>query len=273
MTILVTGATGSVGRRVVDRLMAANEHVRASSRNPATAGLPAGVEVVQGDLGRLETLPALFDGVEKMYLISINGDRVLDDPADVLDLAKKAGVRRVVSLSSSGRPYFSVEHAIEASGLEWTHVRPGEFATTKIDVWAPSIRAEGLARSAYLDVPTVPIHEADIADVVVTSLLEDGHAGRIYELTGPERITQREQIQAIGKAIGKAIAIEELSPAEARANMIREGWPEIIADHILGYFVEWELEPPVATTTVLDVTGRPGRTFAEWAVDHADDFR
>src|SRR5690606_499665 len=112
---------------------------RASSRNPATANLPAGVEVVKGDLGRTETLPALFDGVEKMYLISINDDRVLDDAAEVVDLAERAGIRRVVSLSSSGRPYFAVERAIEASDLEWTHVRPGEFATTKIDVWGPTI--------------------------------------------------------------------------------------------------------------------------------------
>lgn len=273
MTILVTGATGSVGRRVVDGLVANGERVRASSRNPATADLPAGVEVISGDLGRTETLPALFEGVEKMYLISINNDRVLDNAAEVVDLAKRAGVRRVVSLSSSGRPYFVVEQAIERSGLEWTHVRPGEFATTKIDVWGPTIRAHGLARSAYLDVPTVPIHEADIADVVVTSLIEDGHSGKIYELTGPVQITQREQIEAIGKAIGKPVAVEELSPALARVNMIQEGWPEIIADHILGYFVEWELQPPPATTTVQDVTGKPGRTFAEWAVDHTDDFR
>jgi uncharacterized protein YbjT (DUF2867 family) len=272
MTILVTGATGSVGRRLIDRLIAASEQVRAASRNPAAARLPAGVEVTHGDLGKLETLPELFDGVDRMLLICINDDRVLDHPVELLDLAGKAGVRRVVVLSASGRPYRWVEQPVEQSGLEWTHVRPGEFATTKIDMWAPSIRAEGVARSAYLNIPTVPIHESDIADVAAMALTEDGHAGHSYELTGPVQITQREQIDAIAAAIGKPIQIIELTPAEARANMIREGWPAVIADHDLGYFLEWEIDPPEPTTTVLDLTGRPGRTFAEWAADHVADF-
>ncbi|MFI7306669.1 NAD(P)H-binding protein [Micromonospora aurantiaca] len=273
MTILVTGATGSVGRRAVAGLLAEGHKVRASSRNPRTAGLPDGAEVVAGDLGRPETLPALFAGVERMYLISINGDGVLDRPEEVVAIAREAGVRRIVVLSSSGRPYHTVEGAVRDSGLEFTFVRPGEFATTKIDVWGPSIRAESVVRSAYLDVPAVPIHEADIADVVVRALVEDRHVGKTYELTAPEQVTQRAQIEAIGAALGRPIRIEELSPEQARENMLREGWPEIIADHILGYFVEWEKEPPAVSGDYAEVVGRPGRTFAQWARDHVDDFR
>lgn len=273
MTILITGATGSVGRRAVDALLDEGHEVRASSRNPDKARLPAGAEVMAGDLGRLETLPALFSGIERMYLISINGDGVLDRPDEVVEIAREAGVRRIVVLSSSGRPYHTVEGAVRGSGLEYTFVRPGEFATTKIDVWGPSIRAEGVVRSAYLDVPAVPIHEADIADVVVRALVDDGHAGQTYEITAPEQITQREQIEAIGAALGRQLRIEELTPAEARANMLREGWPEIIADHILGYFVEWEKEPPAVSGDFVKVTGESGRTFAQWAADHVEDFR
>ncbi|RCV48889.1 NmrA family NAD(P)-binding protein [Marinitenerispora sediminis] len=269
MTILVTGATGNVGRSVVDQLVEAGRRVRALTRRPKEAELPDVVEVVQGNLAHIDTLPAVFDGVESVFLFPTP---VLNTAPAVVDVAKRAGVRRIVLLSSS-RPFESVERAIEESGLEWTHVRPGEFAVNKLDYWAKSIREEGVARMAYPEARGVPVHEADIAAVAVAALLDDRHAGRVYDVTGPEALTQREQVRAISEGIGKPVEFQAVSPDEARDYMTAQGWPREIADYYLAYLAEWEAQPPKALRTVEEVTGRPARTLAEWAADHADSFR
>lgn len=278
MTILVTGATGHVGRVVAERLLEAGEHVRALTRRPATAGLPENAEVVAGDLTDADALPAgLFDGVDRMYLFPI-----AQTAGDVLARAAAAGVRRVVTLSALaaemdggdnaiGDRHLTVERAVEAAGVEWTHLRPGPFAVNQL-AWAPSIRAEGVVRAPYPRAHQAPIHEADIAEVAVAALLEDGHAGAAYALSGPESLTQAERAAAIGAAIGREIRFEEQSPADARAAMTAH-LPGPAADMLLGYMASSVDKPAPILPAVQRVLGRPGRTFAQWAADHADDFR
>lgn len=278
MTILVTGATGHVGRVVAERLLEAGEHVRALTRRPATAGLPENAEVVAGDLTDADALPAgLFDGVDRMYLFPI-----AQTAGDVLARAAAAGVRRVVTLSALaaemdggdnaiGDRHLTVERAVEAAGVEWTHLRPGPFAVNQL-AWAPSIRAEGVVRAPYPRAHQAPIHEADIAEVAVTALLEDGHAGAAYALSGPESLTQAERAAAIGAAIGREIRFEEQPPADARAAMTAH-LPGPAADMLLGYMASSVDKPAPILPAVQRVLGRPGRTFAQWAADHADDFR
>jgi uncharacterized protein YbjT (DUF2867 family) len=277
VTILVTGATGlgsgNVGRHVVRELMAADVPVRVLTRSPENAKVPDGVAVVRGDLSKPDTLRDAFDDVDRMYLMAINGDRILDNAADVLEVARRAGVRRVVLLSADGMPLVEVEEPVEESGLEWTHVRPGEFAANTVDYWARPIREHGLVRSAYLDVLGVPVHEADVAAVAATALLKDGHAGAVHVVTGPARISRRQQVAAIAAAIGRDVAVEDLTEEQGRAAMVAEGWPDDIVDHLFSFYAVWVNEPPVVRTTVADVTGRPARTFAQWAADHAADFR
>ncbi|MGW4476626.1 NAD(P)H-binding protein [Nonomuraea sp. NPDC004354] len=281
MTILVTGATGTVGRHVVDRLVAAGRPVRALTRNPETAGLPDGVDVVQGDLNRPGELS--FDGVQGVFLIP-----GIFDPEHATDLAEAfvsravvAGVARIVSLTSSGvtgrRAGFyeilhAVEQVVEKSGAAWTHVRPGEFAVNKLDFWGESIRREGVVRNAYPDGVGVPIHEADIAEVATIALLEDGHAGQAYDLTGPEALTHRQQAQAIGTGLGRAIAFEGLTYGQARQAYIEAGLPMEIAEFILGYQAEYAEEPLSVSPTFEQVAGRKGRTLAQWAADHAAEL-
>lgn len=278
MTILVTGATGHVGRVVAERLLEAGEHVRALTRRPATAGLPENAEVVAGDLTDADALPAgLFDGVDRMYLFPI-----AQTAGDVLARAAAAGVRRVVTLSALaaemdggdnaiGDRHLTVERAVEAAGVEWTHLRPGPFAVNQL-AWAPSIRAEGVVRAPYPRAHQAPIHEADIAEVAVAALLEDGHAGAAYALSGPESLTQAERAAAIGAAIGREIRFEEQPPADARAAMTAH-LPGPAADMLLGYMASSVDKPAPILPAVQRVLGRPGRTFAQWAADHADDFR
>lgn len=278
MTILVTGATGHVGRVVVDRLLHAGMPVRALTRRPATAHLPERAEVVAGDLAEPDALPGgLFAGVDRMYLFP-----VAETAAEVMDRARAAGVRRVVTLSALavdmdgganplGDRHLAVERAVEAAGVEWTHLRPGPFAVNALS-WAPSIRAQGVVRAPYGASQQAPIHEADIAEVAVTALLEDGHAGAAYALSGPEPLTQIERVAAIATATGREISFEEQSPKEGRAAMVTY-MPEPVADMMLGYMASTVTEPAPVFRAVADVLGRPGRTFAQWAADHAADFR
>ncbi|WP_328993817.1 NAD(P)H-binding protein [Kribbella sp. NBC_01245] len=286
--VLVTGATGLVGREVITRLIGAGVAVRALTRDPAKAEFPAGVEVYQGDLTDPETVAPALEGVERLYLFPVP-----ETATEVVALAKTAGVRRIVVLSAAAVTvgldtyhHPRVEQAVEASGLEWTHVRPGEFMTNMQPVWAPSIRAERVVRHPFATQIGVPVHEADVAEVAVAALLEDGHAGRAYTLSGPAQITYREQVEAIGAALGEEVRYEEVSREEAR-ELLKEqgGFAAANADFLLG-FVDYGgssasgsgEEPDYSALLkpwpgVRDATGKPGRTFAEWARDHVEDFR
>ena len=164
-----------------------------------------------------------------------------------------------------------IERLIEASGLQWTFLRPGMFAANALSWWAPQIRAGDVVRWPHLAVPTAPIDERDIAAVAVRALCEDGHAGAEYVLTGPQSLSQFEQLSAIGRVIGRSLRIEEISPGEARrelltimplpaVNMLLQAWAAAIgqAAHV--------------TSTVAEITGAPPHTFLDWATDSAAEF-
>ncbi|MFC4565117.1 NAD(P)H-binding protein [Nocardiopsis mangrovi] len=280
---LVTGATGTVGRVVVDRLLAAGRPVRALTRDPDAAGLPDAVDVVAGDLTRPNGLAGALDGVEGVHFLPAMADveQAVAHAEVFLGLAAAAGVRRISVLSGGSvtirRPgsyelLLALEQAVEASGLEWTHVRPGEFMVNKLDVWGESIRTEGVVRNAYPAGTGVPIHEADIAEVAVAALLEDGHAGRAYTLTGPQRLTHREQAAAVAEGLGRPLRFEAQTYGRARAALITAGAPAEIAEYVLGYQAEYAEEPPAVSPVTEQVLGRPGRTLAQWAADHAADL-
>jgi uncharacterized protein YbjT (DUF2867 family) len=287
MTILVTGATGFVGRHVVAQLADAGERVRALTRNPAAARFPDGVAVVRGDLLDPPSVAAALRGVDRMYLFP--EPRTAEQ---VVGLARKAGVERIVTLSSGAvgagldTDYqLPVEQAVERSGCTWTHLRPGEFASNALRLWGPSIRAERVVYHHQPDWRGLPIHEADIAAVGVAALLGEGHHGRAYDLTGPERISAREQVAVIAEALGAEVRLEEVSPERAR-DLLRAqgGWAAENADFLTGFepyspgevpeltAEEWDAAM-VPLPTVEEVTGRPPRTFAQWAREHVEDFR
>jgi uncharacterized protein YbjT (DUF2867 family) len=276
--LLVTGATGNVGRQVVAQLLDAGVEVRALNRHPEATALPAGVERVAGDLTRPDTLPAALAGVTAAFLFPVPGC----GPAFV-EAARAAGVRRIVLLSSSGvvdgvarQPnavvefHAGIEHAVEASGLAWTFVRSGGFAANTLQ-WAPQIRATGAVRAPYAGASLAPIHEADIAAVAVRALTTDGHAGARYRLTGPAALTLAEQLAVIGTTLGRELRFEEIPPEVARERMIQH-LPAPIVDALLGIFAEATTRPAPVLPTVGEVTGAPARTFAEWAADHRADF-
>jgi uncharacterized protein YbjT (DUF2867 family) len=288
MRILVTGATGFVGRNVLPQLVSAGAEVRALTRDPAKAKVPAGVELFRGDLGEPNSLTEALIGVERMYLFPAP-----ETAREIVARAVKAGVRRIVVLSSGAVTtgydtefHLPVEQAVEESGLEWTHVRPGEFATNTVHMWAPSIRVENAVYDPYPDAVGVPTHERDVADIAALALLEDGHTGKAYTIVGPETLTHAEQVDAIAAAVGRELSFKDVSVQDALAYyQALGGWAAANAPFLLG-LVTYSNEETTAEAaqeydkaaveqhpTAENVTNRPGRTFAQWARDHADDFR
>ncbi|MGH8878704.1 MAG: NAD(P)H-binding protein [Stackebrandtia sp.] len=287
MTILVTGATGTVGGAVVKQLVEAGLHVRAMTRRPGDADLSC--EVVGGDLARPDSLDTALAGVERMFLFP-----VAETAREVVARAVAAGVRRIVVLSSGAVTggfdvdfHLPVERAVEESGVEWTFVRPGEFAANKLWLWGPSIRAQRVVRDPNPDAAWYPTHERDIADVAVAVLRQDGHAGTAYTFGGPELLSLRQQVAAIAIALGEPIRFETVTPQRARELYLAQGgFAAENADMLLGYtdYGGAETDPgnldertaeyvPAEVLTAEQVTGRPARTFTQWAHDHAEDFR
>lgn len=275
MTILVTGATGNVGRLVVDELVAAGADVRALTIDPERAALPAEAEVIVGSLARPSTLPVALKDVEAVYLAPMT--RTV---GRFCELAKEAGVRRVVALSgssvgdehegSSGHEFAAVEAAVRAAEFDWTFLRPGVFMNNTLG-WAGMVRA-GEVHSAYGEATQTPIDLGDIAAVAAHVLTTQGHLGRTYVLSGPEAISQRAQVAAIGTALGKTVAFRELTRAEQREQWVTYGIPEDIVDWLLDGFEETVRHPQVPTGVVEELLGRPGMTYARWAVANAAAF-
>lgn len=278
--ILVIGATGTIGRQVVSQLLPTDTQIRAMTRNPAAAGLPSGVEVVRGDLTDSGTLDGCLDGVDAVFLVWTAPAATA--PAAVDRIAKRA--RRIVLLTAPHKtphPLFQqtnpmaamiaeIERLIEASGLQWTFLRPGMFAANALSWWGPQIRSGDVVRWPYADVPTAPIHERDVAAVAVRALLEDGHEGAEYVLTGPEPLSHREQVATIGEVIGRPLRCEEISPDEARREL---PFPSPVMDMLLKAWAAAVGHPALVTSTVAEITGRPARTFRGWVADHAEAFR
>src|SRR6185437_837086 len=149
-----------------------------------------------------------------------------------------------------------IERVIEASGLEWTFLRPGMFAANARFWWARQIRAGDVVRWPYTAAPTAPIHERDVAAVAVRALCEDGHAGAEYVLTGPQSLTQTEQVNSIGNAIGRRLRIEEISPDEARRELLTT-MPVTVINMLLDAWAAGTGQPALVTSTVEEITGIP----------------
>ncbi|GIH95601.1 NAD(P)H-binding protein [Planobispora siamensis] len=272
MTFLVTGATGKVGRRVVDDLLRAGQRVRALTRDPARADLPEPVEVVRGDLADPRTLGPAFDGVVGAHLLTAGGDdyATLRTGPELVELAQKAGVRRVTLLWNG--QVGPVEKAFAASDLEWTALQPVDFMSNTL-TWASAIKERGEVREPFADVPGGVVDERDVAAVAAAVLARGGHAGRTYVLTGPQVLSQRGRLAAIAEAIGRPLRFVELTEEQARKRWRQAGYGE----ELIELLVSWQGNPPPEAVSispaVREITGREPRSFAEWAADHADAFR
>lgn len=278
--IVVTGATGNVGRPLTESLAVRGQQVTAVSRHAAT--VPEGVRHVVADLAEPAGLEPALAGAKALFLL-LSGDlhAAGANPADVIGLAAARGVRRVVLLSSLGvatRPFGTTRIAMRAledvlreSGLEWAILRPGGFASNAL-WWAESVRTRQVVAAPFGDTGVPIIDPADIAEVAAACLLDDVHTGAVYELTGPEVITPRRQAEAIADALGSPVRFHELTREEAKAGMTRS-MPGELADDTLDILSSPRPAELRVSPDVERVLGRAPRSFADWTARNIAAFR
>ena len=275
---LITGATGNVGRIVVERLAADGHGVRALSRRASQVEWPFGVRPVAGDLADAASLTEALDGVGSVFLF----------PAPDLDpefftAAKAAGVRHVVLLSSGAvedgveaqdgpiaSRHFEIEQQLRASGLRWTFLRPDSFAGNNLP-WGYQTKHGDEVRGAYAQAAAPVIHEADIADTAVATLTTEGHDGKAYHLTGPDLLTHADQARIIGEVVGRPIRFVEIPTEQARQQLSQYA-PKPIADDIVKFWAQSVARPHAVSSDVETVAGHKAREFRSWVEEHAEAF-
>ncbi|MFI1526069.1 SDR family oxidoreductase [Streptomyces griseus] len=275
--ILVTGATGNIGRELLRQLDGADVRALTRDATRAAAGMPAGVEVTEGDLRRPDALKSALRGARSLFLIPGVGD-----DTGTLDAARDAGVEHVVLVSSitvmthphlgPARANLAVERRLRESGMEWTVLRPTQFASNTL-WWARSVRDESVVRVPYADVGLPTVHPADIASVARAALTGPEHRGRTYPLTGPKRISPRRQAGELGRVLGREVACVGITREEAYPPMAAMMGSEV-ADSVLDLMGGDVNDALLAVhDTVARVTGSPARPYRRWAEENADAFR
>jgi uncharacterized protein YbjT (DUF2867 family) len=281
ISLLITGATGNVGGRVTDQLIAAGHRPRVLARDESKARARFGdrVVVVTGDLADASSLPAARDGVERVLVVNV-GSEIAGRDSAVAQAARAAGVRQLVKLSSFGAQRDTTglgawhalgEQGMRASGVAWTFVRPGSFMTNCL-AWVPTIKAQDTVFSATLDGRLAAIDTDDVA--AVAALTRPGHEGKAYDLTGAEALTHSEMTAAIAKAIGRPLVVRPISDQNVRENLSRTGMPPALVDALA------EFPPTIRAGGMATITddferllGRKPRSFAAWVDTNAALFR
>jgi uncharacterized protein YbjT (DUF2867 family) len=274
--ILVTGATGNVGGELTRALAARGEAVRVLARRPDRASFPDGVQVAPGDLEEPGSLAAALDGVGQVFLLGGFAT------ADLLRRIRAAGASHVVLLTSrcviGGNPqnavtrmWLDAEAAVRDCGAEWTILRPSGFQSNALR-WLPQLRDGDVVRAPWPGVAVAAIDPADIAAVAAAVLTGPGREGEALVLSGPEALTPGEQVAALARALRRPLLYEPLADEQARAEMAADGTPASLIDAFFRFFSGGEFDDSAVAATVRDVTGRPPRTFEQWAQAHAALF-
>lgn len=276
MTIVVTGATGNVGRPLVTQLVDAGAKVRAVSRRPQSAGLPADVEVVESASDAIAGASAVF----------LNSRALGDELAAVVDQAGREGVSRLVALSAinadddfsrqpsrfRGDRNKEVEQLAIDSGLGWVSLRPSVFVTNFVGMWSAQIRAGDTVRGAYASASSAPIVESDIAEVAARALLTDDLVGQKIPLTGPQSLTNIEMVEIIGGVLGRPLQYQEVPDDIVRQRFVGLGFPPEFGDAYIAMLATTIDEPAVVADGVQQILGRPAQSFEQWVLEHKSIF-
>lgn len=276
MTIVVTGATGNVGRPLLTHLLAAGAHVRAVTRSPDTARLPAQVEVVSSVTDALRGASAVF----------LNSRALGDGLADVIAQCASTGITKLVALSAinvdddltlqpsrfRGDRNKEVERLAVDSGLAWTSLRPSVFASNFAGMWSAQIRAGDVVAGPYAAASTAPIADHDVSAVAARALLTDDLTGQKLPLTGPQALTNAELVDVLGAVLQRPLRYREMPADVVRARFRDIGFPAAFADAYVGMLAQTLDKPALVTHEVEKILGRPPQTFAEWVSLHRDVF-
>jgi uncharacterized protein YbjT (DUF2867 family) len=275
-TILVTGATGNVGRPLVALLATAGAKVRAVTRQPANAALPDGVDVVT----------SAIDGVRGADAVFLNSRALGDDLAPLVAHARRLGVTRLVALSAinvdddfsrqpsrfRGDRNLETEQLAVDSGLEWVSLRPTVFLSNFFGMWAAQIRAGDVVSGPFANASTAPIVDRDISAVAAHAFLSDELVGRRIPMTGPQAFTNAELVDAIGTVLGRRLRYQEIPPELVRQRFIGLGFTPEFADAYLAFLSATVGKPALVTHEVEKILGRPATSFADDVSAHRDLF-
>ncbi|MCP2624794.1 NAD(P)H-binding protein [Mycolicibacterium smegmatis] len=275
-TILVTGATGNVGRPLVNHLVAAGAQVRAVTRRPDTADLPAGVQ----------TVASAMDAVDGATAVFLNSRALGDDLAPLVAAARSAGVTRLVALSAinadddfsrqpsrfRGDRNREVEQLAMESALQWVSLRPCAFVSNFLGMWAPQLQAGDVVAGPYATASMAPIAEHDIAAVAAHALLTDDLVGQKVPLTGPQALTNADLVDIIGGVLGRPLRYQEIPAVAVRQRFIALGFPAAFADAYIQLLAATVDKPSLVTHDVEKILGRPATTFTEAVSTHRDLF-
>jgi uncharacterized protein YbjT (DUF2867 family) len=276
MTIVITGATGNVGRPLVAELAAAGARVRAVTRTPKTARFPDGVEVVDSAAGALSGASAVF----------LNSRALGEELADVVAQSVRAGVGKLVALSAinadddfsrqpsrfRGDRNKEVERLAIDSGLAWVSLRPSVFATNFAGMWSAQIRAGDVVAGPYAEASSAPIVDSDISAVAARALLTDELVGQQIPLTGPQSFTNAELVEVIGTVLDRPLRYQEAPPDVVRQRFIGLGFPAEFANAYVAMLAETINKPALVTFDMEKILGRPALTFADWVSEHRAVF-
>jgi uncharacterized protein YbjT (DUF2867 family) len=281
--IVVTGATGTVGRPLVALLKDQGVTVRAVTRSAEVGKVPAGVDVYKADLARPEDVAPALEGASALF---VHPRAVGESAAGLLALAAEKGVRRVVVLSAinvdddpayqpsrlNGDRNKEVEDAVAGGGLPWVAVRASSFATNAIGMFGAQVRTGGVVRAPYANFAEAPIHEADLAAVIARALVDDNLDGRRIPVTGPQSLTHQDMVAVISEVIGRPLSFQEVPPELAARGLVANGLPEAFVNALMARYARGAGKPAPVTDEVERILGRPARGFAQWVADHADAF-
>jgi uncharacterized protein YbjT (DUF2867 family) len=279
--ILITGATGNIGKELIPLLLESGQSVRVLVRDERkVAHLDACVERAVGDLDKPETLIPAVKGVERLFLVTYETRQ----DANVIDAAKKAGVRHIVKLSTLeaaehkikvGKWHYEREELIRLSGLDWTFLRPGMFMSNSIQWWADSIKSQG---SVFFPGGkkgrVAPVDPRDVAKAAAVALTRPGHNGQAYQLTGSELFTIGEMVQVISQVLGKPIQYVDIPPIAAKLFMLKTGMDKVLVNALMEMLASLRRnEGAIVTDIVQHLTGHPPRTFEAWCREHVTAFQ
>jgi len=275
-TILVTGATGNVGRPLVTQLIAAGVDVRAVTRNPDGAALPPEVALYRSAADAMPGADAVF----------LNSRALGEELATTVEAARTAGVRRLVALSAinaddefsrqpsrvRGDRNKEVDELAAGSGLEWVSLRPSVFASNFAGMWGAQLRGGDVVSGPYATASTVPIADGDISAVAAHALLTDGLVGQRIPMTGPQALTNAELVETIGAVLGRTLEYHEVPPDLVRQRFIDIGFPAAFADAYMGLLLETVGRPALVTHDVEKILERPATPFAAWVSENRHQF-